>query len=396
MITREDLRGLSQFRFNESEHCAISFYFQPSTPHDKSHRAEAILAKDLVRDALRQLASNGNDPRARADLERIMAMAEQLHGNRARAKAVFAYGRENFWREFDLPPDLSGTQLFLNRRFHLKPMAALLSVRPQLGVVLLDRQKARLFDFHPDERGRDGQLKEQLDLFHPLTRRGKSDGYAGYDAGHTERRVADDVLHHFRDVASVLKEKMEKGIWEQVAVGCQEKNWVDFEPQLHSYVRQRVLGHFHIDVTNASPDEIHHSATLVLNQTQERQLKAMVKEVISHARGHRRGVTGLRRVLRALQVGEVQTLIMGQNYHARAVECSRCGYVDSHLVRYCPACGHATLELEDVCDALIPMALRRDIQLYVIKESRELDNAGNIGALLRFRAERNQPATLAS
>src|SRR5882724_5893574 len=176
MITREDLRELSQFRFNENENCAISFYFQPVTPRNKAHREEAILAKDLVRNALRQLAANGNDHCARADLEKIMTMAERLHGNQARAKAIFAYGRENFWREFDLPPDLPGTQLFLNRRFHLKPMAAMLGVRPHLGVALLDRQRARLFDLRLDELKKEDELTEQVDLFHPISRRGKSDG----------------------------------------------------------------------------------------------------------------------------------------------------------------------------------------------------------------------------
>jgi peptide subunit release factor 1 (eRF1) len=396
MITREDLRELSQFRFNENENCAISFYFQPATPQNKAHREETILAKDLVRNALRQAATNGNDHCARTDLERIMTLAESLHGNQSRAKAVFAYGRENFWREFDLPPDLPGTQLYLNRRFHIKPMAAMLAVRPHLGIALLDRQRARLFELRLDELKKEDELKEQIDFFHPIFRRGKSDGYAGYDAGHAERRVADDVLHHFRHVASVLKEQNEKGVWEQLIVGCQEKNWCDFEPQLHSYVRQRVLGHFSMDVTNASSDEIKECALRVLHEAQDHQRKELVKEVLSHARGHRRGVTGLRRVLRALQMGEVQTLVMEQNYHARAVECTSCGYVDSHMVRYCHACGRATLDLEDVCDAIIPMAIRRDIQLFLVKDNPELDNAGNIGALLRFRAERNQPMSVAS
>ena len=61
MITREELRELSQFRFNENENCAVSFYFQPVPPRNKSHREETILAKDLVRNALRQVAANGND-----------------------------------------------------------------------------------------------------------------------------------------------------------------------------------------------------------------------------------------------------------------------------------------------------------------------------------------------
>jgi hypothetical protein len=396
MITREELRELSQFRFNENENCAVSFYFQPVPPRNKAHREESILAKDLVKSALRQVAADGNDHCAKADLERILSLAEQLHGGQTRAKAVFAYGRKNFWREFDLPTDLPGTQLYVNRRFHLKPMAAMLTMRTHLGIVLLDRQRARLFDLRLDETKKEDSLKEQLDLFQPVFRRGKSDGYAGYDAGHAERRVADDVLHHFRTVASVLKERAEKGTWEQLIVGCQEKNWVDFEPQLHSYVRQRVLGHFSIDVTTANSEEIREWSTHVLKEAQDNQRKQLVKEVISHARGHRRGVTGLRRVLRSLQMGEVQTLVMSENFHAHAVECTSCGYVDSHMVRFCHACGRATLELEDVGDALVPMAIRRDIQLYLIKESQELDSAGNIGALLRFRAEHNQPMSFAS
>lgn len=396
MITREEMRELSQFRFNENEQCAISFYFQPAAPRNKSHREESILVKDVVRNALRQVSANGNDHCVRADLERIMTLCERLSANQSRAKAVFAYGRENFWREFDLPPDLPGTQLILNRRFHLKPVAAMLSMRPHLGVALLDRQRARLFDFRLDEQKKEDELKEQVDLFHPLSRRGKSDGFAGYDAGHAERRVADDVLHHFRDVASALKERTEKGVWEQLIVGCQDQNWNDFEPQLHSYVRQRVLGHFSIDVTNPNSEQIREWALRVLHEAQDRQRQVLVKEILSHARGHRRGVTGLRRVLRALQMGEVQTLIMAENYRARAVECTNCGYVDSHMVRYCHACGRATLELEDVCDAVIPMAIRRDIQLFIIKDNAELDNAGNIGALLRFRTERSQPMAAAS
>ena len=115
-----------------------------------------------------------------------------------------------------------------------------------------------------------------------------------------------------------------------------------------------MLGHFAIDVTTSNSEEIREWSTRVLKEAQDNERKQLVKEVISHARGHRRGVTGLRRVLRALQMGEVQTLVMSENFHAHAVECTSCGYVDSHMVRFCHACGRSTLELEDVGDALVP------------------------------------------
>ena len=57
MITREEIRQLAQFESPAG--CAITFYFQPQTPQNKSHREEAIMAKDLVRDALRKAERNG-------------------------------------------------------------------------------------------------------------------------------------------------------------------------------------------------------------------------------------------------------------------------------------------------------------------------------------------------
>jgi hypothetical protein len=70
--------------------------------------------------------------------------------------------------------------------------------------------------------------------------------------------------------------------------------------------------------------------------------------------------------------------------------------VDAHLIRNCPVCGNETRELEDVCDAIIPQAIRRDIELFYVKDDPELDRVGNIGALLRFRADQNKPAMLAA
>src|SRR4029077_16043610 len=139
---------------------------------------ETILAKDLVRKALREAEKNGKNGSTRTDLNRILELAENLHGNQARARAVFACGSQKFWREFDLPPQLPGTQLFVNRRFHLKPLAVLLGGQPRLGIVILDRHKARFFDLRLNE------LKERPGLFRSLPHRGRGDGFAGYDAGH--------------------------------------------------------------------------------------------------------------------------------------------------------------------------------------------------------------------
>ncbi len=388
MISREDIRELAEFQADPQGGCALSFYFQPQRPQNKSHREEAILARDLVRQALHEAEKQGKNGSARADLQRILHLAESLHGNQARAKAVFACGVMNFWREYDLPPWLPSTQLTVNRRFRLKPLAMLLGAEPKLSVVLLDRQRARFFDLRLDE------LVECEALFHSLPRRGRSDGYGGYDGGHSERRVNDEVLHHFKTVAQRLKDEAERGVWENLIVGCLDSAWYEFEPQLHPIVKERLLKRFSGEVS-MTPEHVREQAQKIWTNSHASRSRQLVKDVLSYAKSHKRGATGLRRVLRSLEMGEVQALVMDQNFASRTVECAFCGHLDVHIVRFCALCGRATRELEDVCDAIIPHAFLADIETVFVKNDPDLDGVGNIAALLRFRAEQGKGGQIA-
>lgn len=386
MITREQIQELAQFEDPDS--CAVSFYFQPRAPRNKAHKEDAILTKDLAREAMRQLESGSHKSRsktdaARSDLDRILQMSEELRGNGAHAKGVFACSAQGFWREYDLPPQLAGTQLSINRHFHLRPLAQLPGAFPRLGVVLLDRYRARLFDL------RLGELTEREDFFHPKPRRGRGDGFAGYDGGHAERRVADEARQHFKRVAEVIKDSLEKGIFEKWILGCLETHWPQFEGQLHAVAAQKLLGRFSADVTHVSRDEIRAQAERMFAEAQEKRCREIFHETLDQARGNARGVTGLRRVLRSLELGEVQTLLVAQGYRAQAVECSGCGHLDAHLVTFCPVCGRQTREVVDVGEAILPWVIRHDIELFYVKDVPEFDKVGNIAALLRFRSEQN-------
>jgi peptide subunit release factor 1 (eRF1) len=394
MITREQIHELAQFE--DQAGCALSFYFQPTAPRNKAHKEEAILTKDLAREALRQLESRHKTKdkyeSARADLDRIVRLSHDLHsngmrGNGPRAKAVFACAAQGFWREYDLPAQLSATQLTVNRHFHLKPLAQLLGAFPSLGIVLVDRHRARLFDL------RLGELTERMDFFHPITRRGRGDGFGGYDAGHAERRVADEALHHFKFIAEFIKDALsnekDKSMFDMWILGCQDTHWSHFEPQLHSYAKQKLLGRFTAEVAHVSLEEIRSQAEKIFADAHERRCQEVVRETINQARHNARGATGLRRVLHSLELGEVQTLLIGQDYHSQAVECSGCGHLDAHLVSFCPVCGRETREVVDVGEAILPWVIRHDIELFYVKDDPEFDKVGNIAALLRYRSEKN-------
>lgn len=387
-MTREQIRELAEF--HDSKSCAVSFYFQPSTPRNKAHKEDTILIKDLAREAMRALENKGKKECARADIDRIVHLAGDLRTNGTHAKAVFACAGEHVWREFELPPTLGNTQLFIDRHFHLKPVAHLLGASPLLAIVLLDRHRARIFDF------RLGELTEREDLFHPIPRRGRSDGFAGYEGGHAQRRVEDEVRQHFKNIAANLKEMMERGVFEKWILACQDSQRSVFESQLHPYLSHALIGRFHADLAHVSGDEIRNHAQPIVDKWQNERRHELVDQVLSNARSNGRGVSGLRRVLRSLELGEVQTLLIGENLQAHAVECSGCGHIDAHLVSYCPVCGRATQEIVDVGEAILPWVVRRDIETFYVKNDPEFDKVGNIAALLRFRSEKVQPISTAA
>lgn len=388
-LTREQIRELAEF--DDAKSCAVSFYFQPSTPRNKAHKEDTILVKDLVREAVRRMEGKDKAQKegTRADLDRILRLASELRSNGTHAKAVFACASQGLWREYDLPPTLPGTQLAVDRHFHLKPIAHLLGAFPRLGVVLVDRHRARIFDL------RLGELTEREGLFQPLSRKGRSDGYAGYDGGHAQRRVDDEARQHFKTVAEALKDSLDKGVFERWILGCQDIHRSQLEPQLHPYVSQALLGRFTADVVHTTRDEIRSQAEQIVEHWQNERRHALAGQAISRARSNTRAVTGLRRVLRSLELGEVQTLLLGENLQAHAVECSGCGHLDAHLVAYCPVCGRATQEVVDVGEAILPWVIRRDIEMFYVKNDPEFDKVGNIAALLRFQSEKIQPINTA-
>jgi peptide subunit release factor 1 (eRF1) len=323
-------------------------------------------------------------------MDRILHLSGELRSNGTHGKAVFACAAQNIWREYDVPASLPGTQLFVDRHFHLKPIAHLLGALPLLGVVLVDRHRARIFDL------RLGELTEREDLFHPVPRRGRSDGFAGYDGGHAQRRVEDETRQHFKNVAETLKTLLEKGVFEKWILACQDAHLSLLEPQLHSYVSQALIGRFHADVGHITRDQIRTRAQRIVERWQSDRRRDLVGQAVSQARGNGLGVTGLRRVLRALELGEVQTLLLGENLQAHAVECSGCGHIDAHLVSSCPVCGRATQEIVDVGEAILPWVIRRDTETFYVKDDPEFDKVGNIAALLRFRSENVQPISTAA
>lgn len=388
MITREEIRHLAQIESPAT--CAISFYFQPQTPQDKSHREEAILVKDLVREALRKAERNGKDCLLREDLQKILGVAEGLHGNHSRGKAIFACKKQGIWRELDVPPRLGKSQITVNSRFHLKPLVAAFSGPPRTCIALVDRLRTRIFELQEEE------LTQKPDLyFGSLPPSGRSDGYRGYEAGHRERHVENEVMVHFKQFAESLQLLLNRDRFELVLIGCHDEAWPEIAPHLSGEIKRRLVSRFLVDPRTASAQEVREHANRLLTEFMRSQEQALLREVMGEAQRNGRGALGLRHVLTALERQEVQTLVVSRDLHAEAVECASCGHLDTRMVRNCAICGNQTREISDVSDALVDLALRNGAEIKFVDDGPDLEKAGRVAALLRFRADQSTSQKLA-
>jgi peptide subunit release factor 1 (eRF1) len=382
MNLREEIRQLAQIE--SASGCAISFYFQPGTPQNRSHREEAILVKDLVRDSLRRAERNGNHAALREDLGRILEIAEGLYGNHSRGKVIFACREQGIWHEVDVPPRLGRSRIVVNSRFYLRPLVEAHSGLPRACIALVDRKRARIFEMQ------EGEITQKPDLeFGESPRAPRSDGFGGYEAGHRERHVENQIMQHFKQFAESLLLLHNRDKFDALLIGCRDEAWPEIEPHLHSVLKQKLRGRFLGDPMVATAEEVRDEAGRILGEFLLSEKEALLREVIGEAQRNARGALGLRHVLNALERQEVQTLLIGRGFTAEAVECANCRHLDTRMVKSCAVCQHETRQLSDVSDALVDLALRNGAGIQFIDDAPELEKNGRVGALLRFRADQN-------
>src|SRR5919201_4235626 len=140
-------------------------------------------------------------------------------------------------------------------------------------------------------------------------------------------------------------------------MGCRDEIWLEIESQLHSYVRQRLVGRFPADPATTTAAEIRDQVEKLIFEQRASEREALVREVLGEAQRDGRGVTGLRNVLLSLERGEVQTLLLPTSFAAPGVECRNCGHLDSRASRLCDVCGRETTEVENLVDALVSRAI---------------------------------------
>jgi peptide subunit release factor 1 (eRF1) len=293
--------------------------------------------------------------------------------DRSRVRGVAAFCGVGVWETIELPVSVR-SQLVVNDTPHVGQLEAVLDSHERIGVLLADRQHARVFVLEL------GEMLDRTELFDQLPRHEDDGGDMRRDEARDRQAAA--VQAHLKRAADAAFAAWQEQRYEHLVLGVPEELDSDLRRYLHSYLQQRVAARLGLPATASEAELGDAVADVELQIERDRKAEVVHRLRVAHASGNT-GLAGLDDVLPALGDRRVGTLLVSLGYNAPGWRCEGCGRLAVKGPR-CPTCEKTMGKVDDVVEEAIEEALVQDCRVEVCDGNADLDVLGRIGALLRF------------
>jgi rubrerythrin len=332
---------------------------------------------DALKLRLRTLLKEVHQPEDEAAILKYFELEREWTG---RSVAMFSCAAQNYFRAFPIAVPIR-SRVFVGEQPYVKPLADLLDAYGGYGVALVDKQGARLFQFHL------GELKEQEGILGEEVRHIKRGGASSIfgrlgGSGEKSRRSEQTVTRNLKESAEFAAKFFEENRIRRVLIGGTEKNVNQFKSHLPKTWQSLVVGTFPISMT-ARPDEVQKKALEIGQQAERRREIRLVENIITAAAKGADGVVRLDDTLGAVHEGRVQTLIVQEGYRAKGFECQGCGYITTQELKTCPFCGKSFTQIKDAVELAVRKVMKDGGDVEIVYENPKLEEIG-IGGVLRY------------
>jgi peptide subunit release factor 1 (eRF1) len=371
MFTDGDLKELVAFRSEQSP--VLSLYLMTDPTQQPTEQA-----KSTLRSLLRSIA----DQAEQADIHAVERYFDFEHPWQGKGVAAFSCQAAGFWRVHTLAVPVQN-QAYVSHRPYIRPLTDVLDAYGRYGVILVDREGARMFLFNL------GELVEATGTLGEEVRRvkhGGASGVAGMRGGRAARSARREEAIVYRNLKEVAEASdafcTSQGCTRLILAGS-ESNLAQFRDMLPRPLHDRVIGSFAIDIGAPVADVQAKSMDLIEEMAAQRETD-LVDELISGWRRGSAAAVALSDTLAAVQEHRARLLLVAAGYEASGFRCQSCRYLMLTRREECPLCGGHVEPVEDVVDTIMLRALEQGVEVEIVRGSQPLEQAGSIGALLRY------------
>ena len=287
------------------------------------------------------------------DTERINAYLENEVPKSVNALAVFACSAaDGFFEAVQLEAPVEQHWLFIGSTPHLYPLARLNDQYPRYAALLVDTNSARLFVFHLGRAHSEQQVTNVKTKRHSM---------GGSSQARYQRHIENFHLHHMKEVVDVLERVVRDEVISQIVVACDEVARPLLMEQLPKHLADKIVDVLKLDIN--TPEQRVLTETMdALRQKDVETDAASVEEMLGAWRGNGLAVAGPEDTLKALEMGQVEELLIASNDLQR---------MDEKSVTQ--------------ANELVTKAQQSAARIRFIEDPDLLADVGGVGAFLRFK-----------
>jgi peptide chain release factor subunit 1 len=376
MISEDRVRALAGHRGS----CVVtSCYLDVDGRRHPRHADYETQLDHLLREGREKAAGFGPEAvrSVAGDLDRIASWVRGgFDRSHVRGLAFFACSADGFFEVVESPLPVNN-EIVVNHTPHVRPLESVLQAYDRFAVLLVDKQRARLFRFEV------GELTEHTEVFDAVPRGGDQGGHPaqGSRGAHVQRHSEEVAHRHLKHAAEVTFSELQQRPVDHVILGGPHEVVAELEGLLHPWIRDRVADRLVIPVT-AATEEVRQAALAAEAAVARRNESALVGRLRDGV-GTGGGVAGLEATLAALVERRVDVLLVSEGYATEGWRCRSCRYLGP-LGRRCPVCSNPMDLVADVVEEAVEEALANKCRVQMVRGNADLDVLGRIGALLRF------------
>lgn len=368
MFTQEDLDEL--LAFEPGDAAVVSLYLNADPA---ANPPETI--KLQVRGLLKEAGQADS-----ADAERIEQYFELGHDWGKPGVAVFSCAERDFFRAYAVAVPFRN-RVRVGPKPYVKPLLHFTKYYGHYGVVLIDRVGARFFEFHL------GELQQTAGAMGEDVRKqkhGQGSSATGMRGGAGNGRSEEETAHrNMRDAAEAATRFFNRYQIRRLFIGGTTNNVAEFREMLPKQLQSCIAATFPIDM-DAGEQEVRERSLELLHQLNAEREQRLVEQMLAGAAAAGgAAVTGLAPTLRMVSDGRVDTLIIGDGFRAPGYRHASSGYLSES--RDEALFGDNEFEsVADVVDAAVNRTVEQGGHVEVISDNPRLEEAGRIGAILRY------------
>ena len=310
-----------------------------------------------------------------ADVERIQRYLDFEFDVANQGVAIFCCNGRDFFQAVPLavPPNNRLTVAQAPRLFQLAKLA---SEYETYCVAVLSRTRARVFTVAL------GRIALEAALARPRHHVTKT-AAGGWSQGNYQRHIEHNVQNFADEVASAIAKVFQEHQARHLILAGEPMVLADLERALPS--RQAGLAmtpvRFDADVPQ---HQVLASVLPILDELEKQQDKLTLERLQSEAEGGDMAVVGVEPTLVALELAQVDRLVLSARFNAVGWRCQSClSYGMGGTPSRCPYCGGEVVPVA-LRDSMVGAAERTAASLEFIEDAPALDAAGGVGAFLRY------------